>query len=49
MAGAGRRWFSNLPAGEWFVIAPVSAGGEERVVMMQRIRTRDGASLEITL
>ena len=41
--------FSGLPAGEWFVIAPVSAGGAERVVVMQRIRTRDGASLEITL
>jgi len=41
--------FNNLPAGEWFVIAPVSAGGEERVVVMQRIRTRDGARLEVTL
>lgn len=41
--------FYNLPAGEWFVIAPVSAGGDERVVVMQRIRTRDGARLEITL
>ncbi|HAV51054.1 MAG TPA: hypothetical protein DCX75_13575 [Brevundimonas sp.] len=41
--------FSGLPAGEWFVIAPVSAGGEERVVMMQRIRTRDGARVDVTL
>ncbi len=41
--------FSGLPAGEWFIIAPVSAGGEERVVMMQRIRTRDGARVDVTL
>jgi hypothetical protein len=41
--------FNNLPAGEWFVIAPVSADGDERVVMMQRVRTRAGARLDITL
>lgn len=41
--------FNGLPAGEWFIIAPVSAGGQERVVMMQRIRTRDGARVDVTL
>ncbi len=47
---SGNRFqFEGLPAGEWFVIAPVSAGGDERVVMMQRIRTRAGASVDVTL
>ena len=41
--------FNALPAGEWFIIAPVSAGGEERVVMMQRVRTRAGARVDVTL
>jgi hypothetical protein len=33
--------FTNLPDGSWFVIAPVSAGGEP-VVLMRRVFTRGG-------
>ncbi|RZJ05267.1 MAG: hypothetical protein EON89_04330 [Brevundimonas sp.] len=33
--------FSDLPDGGWFVIAPVSAGGE-RVVLMRYVQTRGG-------
>lgn len=44
----GRFSFSGLPAGGWFVIAPVSAGGEERVVLMRFVTTRNGR-VSITL
>lgn len=37
----GRFTFSNLPDGGWFIIAPVSAGGD-RVVLMRRVDTRGG-------
>lgn len=37
----GRFSFSGLPDGSWYVIAPVSAGGD-RVVLMQRVNTRGG-------
>lgn len=33
--------FENLPDGSWFIIAPVSAGGD-RIVLMQRVSTRGG-------
>ncbi|HST92240.1 MAG TPA: hypothetical protein VLJ13_08580 [Brevundimonas sp.] len=33
--------FDNLPDGSWFIIAPVSAGGD-RTVLMQRVSTRGG-------
>jgi hypothetical protein len=33
--------FSDLPEGGWFVITPVSAGGE-RVVLMRYVQTRGG-------
>lgn len=33
--------FSNLPAGGWFVIVPVSAGGEP-LVLMRHVTTRSG-------
>ncbi|WP_426028113.1 hypothetical protein [Brevundimonas sp. TWP2-3-4b2] len=39
--------FSGLPDGNWFVIAPVSAGGD-RVVLMQRVSTR-GGRISVTL
>ena len=38
----GRFNFSGLPDGGWFVIAPVSADGEERVVLMRHVDTRSG-------
>ncbi|MBF0665836.1 MAG: hypothetical protein IR159_09915 [Brevundimonas sp.] len=38
----GRFSFSGLPAGGWFIIAPVSAGGEDRVVLMRHVTTRNG-------
>ncbi len=39
--------FSNLPDGNWFVIAPVSAGGEP-IVLMRHISTR-GGRIAVTL
>ncbi len=39
--------FENLPDGSWFVIAPVSAGGD-RIVLMQRVSTR-GGRVSVTL
>lgn len=38
----GRFNFSGLPDGGWFIIAPVSAGGDERVVLMRHVVTRSG-------
>lgn len=40
--------FSGLPDGGWFIIAPVSAGGD-RVVLMQRVETRGGRPIRLTL
>jgi hypothetical protein len=34
--------FSGLPNGGWFVIVPVSAGGDDRVVLMRHVVTRNG-------
>lgn len=39
---------TGLPDGAWFVIAPVSAGGD-RVVLMQRVETRGGRPIRLTL
>ncbi len=44
----GRFSFTGLPDGGWFVITPVSAGGE-RVVLMRRVETRGGRTMNITL
>ena len=44
----GRFSFSGLPSGGWFVIAPVSAGGDDRVVLMRHVTTRNGR-VSITL
>ncbi|MBX9461192.1 MAG: hypothetical protein KL785_09000 [Brevundimonas sp.] len=38
----GRFSFSGLPDGGWFIIAPVSAGGDDRVVLMRHVNTRSG-------
>ena len=38
----GRFSFSGLPDGGWFIIAPVSAEGEDRVVLMRHVYTRSG-------
>jgi hypothetical protein len=43
----GRFEFSGLPDGDWFIITPVSAGGD-RIVLMRRISTR-GARVSVTL
>lgn len=40
--------FSDLPDGAWFVIAPVSDGGD-RVVLMRRVETRGGRPIQLTL
>ena len=37
-----------LPDGSWFVIVPVSAGGE-RVVLMRRVETRGGRTIIVTM
>jgi hypothetical protein len=39
--------FDGLPDGSWFIIAPVSAGGD-RIVLMQRVSTR-GGRVSVTL
>ncbi len=44
----GRFRFEGLPDGGWFIIAPVSAGGD-RTVLMQYIRTRQGTTATVTL
>jgi hypothetical protein len=44
----GRFVFAGLPDGSWFIIAPVSAGGD-RIVLMRRVETRQGRVLTITL
>ena len=44
----GRFSFSGLPAGGWFIIAPVSANGEERIVLMRHVNTR-GGRVSVTL
>ena len=45
---SGRFSFSGLPDGGWFIIAPVSAGGDDRVVLMRRVHTR-GGRISVTL
>jgi hypothetical protein len=44
----GRFRFEGLPDGGWFLIAPVSAGGD-RTVLMRYVRTRQGATATVTL
>lgn len=44
----GRFRFDGLPDGGWFLIAPVSAGGD-RTVLMRYVRTRQGATANVTL
>ncbi|MBA3050730.1 MAG: hypothetical protein KKE42_02965 [Alphaproteobacteria bacterium] len=43
----GRFEFTGLPDGDWFIIAPVSAGGD-RIVLMRRVGTR-GGRVSVTL
>lgn len=45
----GRFSFSGLPDGGWFLITPVTAGGEERVVLMRYVETRGGRRTAVTL
>lgn len=40
--------YDGLPDGEWFVIATVSAGGDP-IVLMQRVQTRGGRRVPVTL
>lgn len=44
----GRFRFNGLPDGGWFVITPVSAGGD-RVVLMRHVVTRQGTTANLTL
>ena len=44
----GRFTFTGLPDGGWFIIAPVSAGGDDRVVLMRHVDTRSGR-ISVTL
>lgn len=45
----GRFRFEGLPAGGWFIIAPVRTGSDEPVVLMRRVRTGDTGSVSVTL
>ncbi|MGV9010352.1 hypothetical protein [Brevundimonas sp.] len=40
--------YDGLPDGQWFVIATVSAGGDP-IVLMQRVETRGGRRVPVTL
>lgn len=40
--------FNGLPDGGWFLITPVSAGGD-RIVLMRYVRTRQGTTANVTL
>ena len=44
----GRFRFDGLPDGGWFLITPVSAGGD-RIVMMRHVVTRAGTTANVTL
>jgi hypothetical protein len=44
----GRFTFTGLPDGSWFIIAPVSAGGD-RIVLMRHVETRGGRMISVTL
>ncbi|HEY0601199.1 hypothetical protein [Brevundimonas sp.] len=44
----GRFSFTGLPDGGWFIIAPVSADGGDRVVLMRHVDTR-GGRVSVTL
>ena len=44
----GRFSFSGLPDGGWFIIVPVSAGGDDRIVIMRHVVTR-GGRIAVTL
>ena len=44
----GRFALTGLPDGSWFLIAPVSAGGE-RIVLMRRVETRGGRMISVNL
>lgn len=41
--------FTDLPDGSWFIIVPVRANGGEPVVLMRRVETRGGRSVEALL
>lgn len=41
--------FQGLPDGSWFVIAPVRAGADDPIVLMQRVQTRGGRAVAVTL
>ncbi|MBN8551452.1 MAG: hypothetical protein J0L52_00985 [Caulobacterales bacterium] len=47
--GGGRFRFAGLPAGSWFLIAPVTSQGSEPVVLMRRVTTRGGQMTDVTL
>lgn len=47
--GAGRFSFDSLPAGNWYLIAPVTAEGQDPVVLMRRVSTRPGGTTTVTL
>lgn len=44
----GRFSFSGLPDGSWFLITPVSAGGD-RIVLMKRVEIRGGRTVNVAL
>lgn len=46
---SGRFSFEYLPAGSWYLIAPVRAEGQEPVVLMQRVTTARGRTTSVTL
>lgn len=44
----GRFRVNNLPQGGWFIIMPVSAGGD-RIVLMRHVVTRSGTTATVTM
>lgn len=40
---------TGLPDGGWFLIVPVSAGGQERIVLMKRVETRGGRTVVVSM
>jgi hypothetical protein len=45
----GRFRIENLPDGGWFVISPVAAEGEDRIVLMRRVEVRGGRTIPVDM
>lgn len=45
----GRFRIESLPDGGWFVISPVAAEGEDRIVLMRRVEVRGGRTVAVDM